>query len=260
MKDTILYEKLGISPYISHEDLKKEGKKLLLKWHPDKNENKEESSEKFIEIKEILDILTNPDKRILYHRIGIDILNSNNSISPMNSTTSPIHPNTMPPMPFFKDFNNLFNNFSSMFNMFNNHNISSNDYDKDILFTITIKRSFLREEESYNVSYKRNIICEECYCSLCNNKGFIEENIVIQNIMSIIRKNCTCKNVSSLSLCSSCNGRKYKEEQNKVIVTIKSEKLFELIDNKQTIILKGRGNILKDKTTDLVIVFRELEN
>ena len=59
MKDTILYQKLGISPYLSDEQLRREGKKLLLKHHPDKNENKEESSKNFIEIKEILSISMN---------------------------------------------------------------------------------------------------------------------------------------------------------------------------------------------------------
>ena len=97
MKDTILYDKLEISPSISDEDLKKEGRKLLLKWHPDKNENKEESSKKFIEIKEILDILTDTEKREIYHQIGIDILDTNYQNT---QNTQNIHQNSV---------NNMFN-------------------------------------------------------------------------------------------------------------------------------------------------------
>ena len=43
MIDTILYDRLGLSPSYSEEEIKKEGKKLLLRYHPDKNENKEDN-------------------------------------------------------------------------------------------------------------------------------------------------------------------------------------------------------------------------
>ena len=71
MKDRILYDRLELSPDLSHHQLKKEGKKLLLKWHPDKNpDNQKEASKKFIEIKEALDVLTDPEKREKYHQLG----------------------------------------------------------------------------------------------------------------------------------------------------------------------------------------------
>jgi len=77
MKDCILYDNLGLSPYLTDEEIKKEGKKLLLQYHPDKNlQNSEEASKKFIEIKEILDILIN--KREEYHTYGVNILYSQN--------------------------------------------------------------------------------------------------------------------------------------------------------------------------------------
>ena len=78
MKDRILYDRLDISPDLSIEQLKKEGKKLLLKWHPDKNlDSQEESTKKFKEIKEILDILTDPEKREKYHNFGIQAFENN---------------------------------------------------------------------------------------------------------------------------------------------------------------------------------------
>ena len=78
MKDTVLYDKLGISPDISNSQLKREGKKLLMKYHPDKNpNNQEESSKKFIEIKEYLDVLMDPEKREKYHLMGMAMFKAN---------------------------------------------------------------------------------------------------------------------------------------------------------------------------------------
>ena len=39
VKDTTFYDRLEVTPTTSIEDIKKKGKKLLIKWHPDKNPN-----------------------------------------------------------------------------------------------------------------------------------------------------------------------------------------------------------------------------
>ena len=58
------YEILEITPNASPEIIKKQFRKLSLKYHPDKN--KEINSEKFILIKEAYDILIDEDKRNIY--------------------------------------------------------------------------------------------------------------------------------------------------------------------------------------------------
>ena len=132
MKDTILYQKLGISPYLSDEQLRREGKKLLLKHHPDKNENKEESSKNFIEIKEILDILCDPKQRINYHQIGIDILNKNSN-SPRNT-----HINSND---FFNEmmiFIDLFTNMTKIMRNMNKMNSYEKNFDKNIDYIVKV--------------------------------------------------------------------------------------------------------------------------
>lgn len=64
MKD--YYYFLGISQNASAEDIKKAYRKLSLKYHPDKNDNDEFFSDRFREIKEAYETLTDTDRRRLY--------------------------------------------------------------------------------------------------------------------------------------------------------------------------------------------------
>jgi len=65
------YKVLGVSRDASEEQLKKAYKKLALKWHPDRNpDNKEQADEKFKEIGEAYEVLSDPQKREVYDQLG----------------------------------------------------------------------------------------------------------------------------------------------------------------------------------------------
>jgi curved DNA-binding protein CbpA len=58
------YEILGVHPSADLLEIRKAYKKLALRWHPDKNqENKKEAEEKFREISEAYEVLSDPEKR-----------------------------------------------------------------------------------------------------------------------------------------------------------------------------------------------------
>lgn len=57
------YDILGVDRKASEQDIKKAYKKMALKYHPDKNKDSG-AEEKFKEIAEAYDVLTDSDKRL----------------------------------------------------------------------------------------------------------------------------------------------------------------------------------------------------
>lgn len=63
------YKTLGISKGATDEDIKKAYRKQALKWHPDKNKSAA-AEEKFKEIAEAYEVLSDPKKREVYDQYG----------------------------------------------------------------------------------------------------------------------------------------------------------------------------------------------
>lgn len=64
------YEVLGVARDASDADIKKAYHKLVLKYHPDKNQGDKTAEEKFKEVNNAFDILRDPQKRAAYDRFG----------------------------------------------------------------------------------------------------------------------------------------------------------------------------------------------
>ena len=64
------YEVLAVDRNIGEEDLKRAYRKLAVKFHPDKNPGDHEAEEKFKELGEAYEALSDPNKRAAYDRYG----------------------------------------------------------------------------------------------------------------------------------------------------------------------------------------------
>ena len=64
------YSLLGVAKDASAADIKKAYRKLAVKYHPDKNQGDKAAEEKFKEISNAYEVLSNDDKRAAYDRYG----------------------------------------------------------------------------------------------------------------------------------------------------------------------------------------------
>ena len=64
------YEVLGLSKGASDDEIKKAFRKNAMKYHPDKNPGDKAAEEKFKEINEAYEVLSDPDKKSKYDRFG----------------------------------------------------------------------------------------------------------------------------------------------------------------------------------------------
>lgn len=64
------YEALGVARNASEAELKKAFRRLAMKYHPDRNTGDEETEERFKEVKEAYEVLSDPRKRSAYDQFG----------------------------------------------------------------------------------------------------------------------------------------------------------------------------------------------
>jgi DnaJ-class molecular chaperone len=76
------YSILGVTKSSSDAEIKKAYRKLALKWHPDKNEDKQKATEMFKKIAEAFECLSDKKKRAIYDKYGKEGLKNGGGPSP----------------------------------------------------------------------------------------------------------------------------------------------------------------------------------
>ena len=64
------YKVLGVDRKASQDEIKKTYRKLAMKYHPDKNPDNQQAEEKFKEVNEAHQVLSDPEKRARYDQLG----------------------------------------------------------------------------------------------------------------------------------------------------------------------------------------------
>lgn len=72
VKETKLYDKLGVKPTATQDEIKKAYHKFALKNHPDKNTKNPNAAENFKEGCNAYELLSDPEKRKMYDQFGLE--------------------------------------------------------------------------------------------------------------------------------------------------------------------------------------------
>ena len=72
MDEKDYYEVLGVSKDATPEDIKKAYRKLAMKYHPDKNSGNKKAEERFKEISNAYEVLSDPEKKQAYDQRGME--------------------------------------------------------------------------------------------------------------------------------------------------------------------------------------------
>lgn len=224
------YKRLCIDKNANSSDIKKAYRKLAVQLHPDKPTGNEE---KFKEISEAYEVLSNPEKKDLYDKYGEEGLD-NDGPSSANDI-----------------FNMMFNN--------SNRGPKRRQRTKDVVSKIelSLEDMYNGKDISFNIKHKR--ICKICNgnglkknakknnCKVCGGKGVRIQIIqlgpgMIQQSQSPCN-NCrgTGKIVKNEDKCQKCNGNQVCEETKNLTLHINKG-----THNNEKIVFEGESDQLPD--------------
>jgi len=218
------YKALGIESTADAESIKKAYRKKAMQYHPDKNPNNKESEEKFKQVSEAYEILSDQSKRSQYDSGRL----ANFGFSDTN---------------WFSLFNNAFGKAPSGFNS----KFYRPTLNIDIRIPLRISLSNAIKGGKAKVSFDRHIACESCEgrgshvtkdkCPTCNGNGYFS----MSNSMSFIKVTCSdCGGGGYQKIpCGKCNGNAYAREKEEVVIEIPAG-----IMHSATIKLEGKGNVI----------------
>jgi len=193
------YKILGVSKNASQAEIKKAYRKLAVKYHPDKNPGDKAAEEKFKEITEAYEVLSDEEKRSRYDRFGtVDGFSSGFSGFEFSS--------------IFEDFEDLFSDFFST--SFKEKRVKRGN-DLKYQLNITLEDAYFGAKKE--VRYSAIKICPACngtgaatgaspvVCPACRGTGYTSYNQGFFSIRTTCNS-CMGKGKVIHKKCKKCKG------------------------------------------------------
>ena len=258
------YQVLGVEKTAGEAEIKKAYRVLAKKYHPDMNPGDKEAEQKFKEVNEAYDVLSDPEKRQKYDQFG------HAAFDPSMGGGSGFGG--------FGDFGGGFD-FGDIFSSFFGGGGGSSSSRRrgpmrgsDVLTRLTISFEEAVSGCKKDVSFDHVEACSDCHgsgaasgsgvetCSVCRGSGqvTVQQNSPL-GIFQSSRPCSACQGTGKIikTPCNNCRGKGYVKLSKKLSVTIPAG-----IDNEQRIALRGEGNAGRNGGTagDLIIEVRVREH
>jgi len=221
------YEVLGLEKGASEEEIKKAFRKLAIKYHPDKNQGDKESEDKFKEINEAYQVLSDPQKKAQYDQYGNTDFGAGGFDGGFNGAGFDFSD--------FGGFGDIFDSFFGGGGSSSRRRKNGPEKGSDMEYTINLtfmEAVFGVEKE---ISITRNENCETCggtgakagtkpkTCDKCGGTGQIkvQRNTPLGSFMSMNTcDKCGGKGTIISDPCSECRGSGKVRKNRKVKVNI----------------------------------------
>lgn len=228
------YEILEVTREVTEDGLKKSYRKLAVQYHPDRNPGNKEAEEKFKELSEAYQVLSDPKKRAAYDQFGHAGVGAG----------GPGGFGGFDPNGFSGSFTDIFDNiFGDIFG--GQHQGGGVDlrYNLEITF----------EEAAFGVekkiSFEKDVSCDPCagsgakpgtkptICRTCQGTGQVKFN---QGFFTLARTCASCggRGNTITAKCETCKGKGKTKKSHNVTVKVPAG-----IDTDQRLRLKGEGEV-----------------
>lgn len=241
MEEFDYYEVLEINRDANGDEVKKAYRKMALKYHPDRNPDNKEAEEKFKQVNEAYQILSDTNKRKIYDTYGKRGL-ENSGVGFGGDD-------------IFDIFNSVFSGFGGFGADFGQRRSRREQYSysNDIVLELHLgfDEAIFGVKKSIDIKYK--VACDSCKgsgakdgkmdtCRSCNGSG---RETFSQGFMTFAQtcSKCGGSGRSVAEKCPKCKGNGYKEEKDSFEVQIP-----EGVDNGNQIRVAKRGNKMPDGT------------
>ena len=239
------YEVLGIQKGASEDEIKKAYKKLARKYHPDMNPGDKEAEEKFKEVNEANEVLSDPEKKARYDQFGFAGVDPNYGAGAGGGAYGGGFD--------FGDLGDIFGSFfGGGFGGGQRHNPNAPQRGESIRASVSVSFTEAAFGCEKSVTLERSEQCPTCkgngcapgttpeICPDCHGTGTVQTRR--QTPMGVFASNGPCRKCDGTGRlihqpCPDCRGTGAVRKRKTIKVNIPAG-----IDHGQTISLRGQGN------------------